>query len=83
MGRLLGYLADALALVRLALEFRAAYRELRDDGAPAKSLGAPPVGRAAEEAPPDRAGGVGPSGTPPGPTAREGAGPVSGPATGG
>lgn len=83
MGRLLGYLADALALVRLALEFRAAYREFRHDGAAAEPLGTPAVGRSAEEAPADRAGEVGPSGPPLGPAAREGAGPVSGPVTGG
>lgn len=81
MGRAAAFLADALALARLALELRAAWRENARLGAEAEPLGAPDVGGPAEAAPADGAGGVGPAGPAAGPAAREGAGPVSGPAT--
>lgn len=81
MGRAAAFLADALALARLALELRAAWRENARLGAATEPLGAPDVGGPAETGPPDGAGGVGPAGPAAGPGTGQGAGPVSGPAT--
>lgn len=39
MGGLVGFLADALAVVRLAVEARALWREWRGDGAEAEPAG--------------------------------------------
>lgn len=81
MGRAAAFLADALALARLALELRAAWRENARLGAPPEPLGAPDLGGSPEAPPTDGAGRVGPPGPAPGPGAGTGAGPVSGPAT--
>lgn len=62
MGRALGFLADVLALARLALELRTAWRENARLGAEADPLGAPDVGGSAEARSEDGARGVGPSG---------------------
>lgn len=81
MGRLAAFVADALALARLTLELRAAWRANARLGAPAEPPGAPDVGRAAEAGQADRPGGVGSPGPDQGPPAGQGAGPVSGPVT--
>lgn len=67
MGRAAAFLADALALARLALELRAAWRENARLGAPAEPVGDPDVGGQAEARPADGAGGVGQAGPPAGP----------------
>ncbi len=81
MGRAAAFLADALALARLALELRAAWRENARLGAPPEPLGAPDVGGPAEAPAQDGAGGVGPAGPAAGSGAGQGAGTVSGPVT--
>ena len=81
MGRVITLLADALALARLALEVRAAWRANARLGAPADLEGAPDVGGPTETTSPDGAGGVGPPGPSTGAAAGSGAGTVSGPVT--
>lgn len=81
MGRAAAFLADALALARLALELRAAWRENARLGASAEPLGAPDLGGSPEAPSADGAGGLGPAGPAAGPGAGTGAGQVSGPAT--
>ena len=81
MGKLAAFLADALALARLALELRAAWRANARLGAETEPVRAPDVGGAPEAGPPDRPGGLGPQGPTAGPGAGSGAGPLSGPAT--
>ncbi|HET6915534.1 MAG TPA: hypothetical protein VFH56_05535 [Acidimicrobiales bacterium] len=83
MGRFAGAVAALVALARLVVDALLVVRDLRSGGAAPEPVGDPELGGPAETSAPDRAGGVGPCGPAPGPAAREGAGPMSGPATGG
>lgn len=81
MGRVVGILGGVLYALRLLADALLIARDIRGGGAPTEPLGAAELGGAPEAPAPDRAGGVGPGGPTAGPAARQGAGPVSGPAT--
>lgn len=81
MGRIAGVLAGLVAAARLVADALLIWRDVRRDLEEADPLGAPDVGGSAEAGSPDHPGGVGPPGPDQGPTAGQGAGPVSGPAT--
>jgi len=67
MGRLVGFLADCLALARLVVEGRALWGDWRRNGASPESRGGPAGGRPAEAGPEDPPRGLGPTGPEEGP----------------
>lgn len=81
MGRLVGVLGGVLYALRLVADALLIARDIRGGRAEAEPLGAEELGGTPKAPAPDGAGGVGPGGPAAGPTARQGAGPLSGPAT--
>lgn len=67
MGRLVGFLADCLALARVVVEGRALWSDWRRDGAPPEPRGGQEGNRPAEARPPGPPRGLGPAGPEEGP----------------
>jgi hypothetical protein len=83
VGRVVGFLADIVAVARLLVEARDVWRGWRSDGASAEPGGGAAGNRPAEPAPSGPASGLGPPGPTAGPREVPGAGPVSDPPGGG
>lgn len=81
MGRLVGVLGGVLYALRLVADALLIARDIRGGREAPESHGAEELGGPPKAPAPDSPGGVGPGGPTAGPAARQGAGPLSGPAT--